>query len=89
MINCEQQPRRKPINNSFLVCALRYNLEVATIPVNRVNKLMAMVMFVSKWMLSAIIKVRILPIPNRCMLVLNLKKSRIRVAHVAVRSPVK
>jgi len=48
MINCEQDPKRKPINNSFLVCALRYNLDVATIPVKSVNKLIARVMLISK-----------------------------------------
>tara|TARA_B100000949_G_C14261117_1_gene442885 strand:- start:841 stop:1029 length:189 start_codon:yes stop_codon:yes gene_type:complete len=62
---------------------------VATKPVKRVNKLMAMVMLISKWMLNATMNVKMLPIPKRCMLVLNLKNSKISVALVAVKRPVK
>jgi hypothetical protein len=50
---------------------------------------MAMVMLISKWMLKATRKVKMLPMPKRCILVLNLKNNRISVAEVAVNSPVK
>ena len=89
MISWEQLPRRNPINSSLAVCAFKYRLEVATRPVQSVNKLMAMVMLISKWMLRATKKVKMLPIPKRCMLVLNLKNNSISVADVAVNSPVK
>jgi hypothetical protein len=89
MISWEQSPTRNPISSSDLLWAFKYNRDVATKPVNSVKRLMPRVMFTSKWMLSPIININMLPMPSKCMLVLNFKNNKMSAVAVAVKSPVK
>ena len=35
--NCDITPKVRPTSNSSLECALKYNLEEATIPISKIN----------------------------------------------------
>lgn len=74
---------------SALECAFKYNLEVATKPIAKMNKLRAKVILISKCMLRLIKNIKRLPMPNKCMLLFILNNNKTKVANVAAINPTK
>ena len=80
---------QKPIITSALVCAFKYNLEEATKPIAKINRLRASVILISKCILRLIKNISRLPMPNKCILLFILNSKSISVASVAAMSPTK
>ncbi len=68
---------QKPIITSALVCAFKYNLEVATKPIEKINRLKASVILISKCILRLIKNINRLPIPNKCILLFILNRAKV------------
>lgn len=67
-----------PIMISAVLCNLRYNLAVATAPMQSVSMAISEVILIWKWVESPRIKVVKPQIPIICMLALNSKYNRIK-----------